>query len=247
MVDEYALRYVDEFVSLLLEEGCSDLEIFFSARIDYIMKFHDRFRTAIARSKGQLKLVMYLVGIENFSPMELWRFNKGLSVRQCIEGLNKLDDLLAEFDHFRTEPSFGFILFTPWTSPLDLYFNLAYLRRLGFDRWRSSAALTRLRLYPENALYYRALQDGLIAKEHGLGADASDRYGYEAEIPWEFKDPRSRRIYEAVFQSQSGTQGLAALHESLKPYLPEIKATLGRFDFEDYDVVRRAALDELGA
>ena len=248
LVDEYALRYVDRFVALLLEEGLRDVEIFFSARIDYIHKFRDRFEAAIEQAGGQLRLVMYLVGIENFSPMELWRFNKGVSVRSAIEGLNVLKGIGDRQEHFRCEPSFGFIMFTPWTTPLDLYLNLAYIQRLDFDQWRESAILTRLRLYRENALYFKALQEGMIVEGSSEGADASARYGYEAEATWRFVDPRTRSIYEKVYNAPSGEAGLQALQQALLPYKADIESTLQMVDLEDPDtVIRLATTDWAGA
>ncbi|MBR59235.1 MAG: hypothetical protein CMH54_14615 [Myxococcales bacterium] len=245
LVDEYALRYVDRFVALLLEEGVRDIEIFFSARIDYIHKFRDRFEAAVEQAGGQLRLVMYLVGIENFSPMELWRFNKGVSVRSAIEGLNILKGIGDRQEHFRCEPSFGFIMFTPWTTPLDLYLNLAYIQRLDFDQWRQSAILTRLRLYRENALYFKALQEGLIDEDSHEGADASARYGYEAEATWRFVDPRSRAIYEKVYNAPSGEAGLLALQQALVPYKAEIESILQTVDLEDPDTVVKLATGDL--
>jgi hypothetical protein len=242
LVDEYALRYVDQFVALLNEEVEHPVEVFFSARIDYIHKFRQRFEDAITMAGPHLNLVMYLVGIENFSPFELWRFNKGVTVQSASAGLEVLDRLSEAQPQFRVEPSFGFVLFTPWTTPTDLYLNWLYLKKLRFDRWRESAVLTRLRLYPENALYYKAQAQGLLASDHAEGSDASDRYGYESETPWSFKDSRVQAIYDRVYSAQSGSDAHRILGEMLQTYREEIQAQLDSMDLTDNEAIARFAL-----
>jgi hypothetical protein len=242
LVDEYALRYVDQFVELLLEEFERPIEVFFSARIDYIHKFRQRFEDSIARAGNRLKLVMYLVGIENFSPFELWRFNKGVTVQSASAGLEILDNLTVNHTHFRVEPSFGFVLFTPWTTPTDLYLNWLYLKKLRFDRWREAAVLTRLRLYPENALYFKAKAQGLLNSDYADGSDASDKYGYESETPWSFKDPRVEEIYGKVFATQSGSDAHRVLGETLQAYRDEIQSHLDEMDLQNNETIARFAM-----
>ncbi len=153
-----------------------------------------------------------------------------------------LDKLAKDHERFRVEPSFGFVLFTPWTSPADLYLNWLYLKKLRFDRWRESAVLTRLRLYPENALYYKAQAQGLLASDHAEGSDASDRYGYETETPWAFKDSRIQDIYDRVYSSESGSDAHRVLGELLQPFRKEIQDQLDSVDLCDTDSIARIAL-----
>ena len=244
VVDEYALRYVDDLADLLIDRGLTDVEVFLSARVDWVLKFEARLEQALVRIDGRFGLVMYLVGAESFSPFELWRFNKGVTVQTMARSFEVLERLRARYEAFRCEPSFGFILFTPWTTPLDLYLNRLYLERLGFERFREAAALTRLRLYPDHALYWRAKEDGLLLDEGGGGADASDRYGYEAEVPWRFARPETQAIYERVFAQPSGQAGLKELGRALQPHLEAIRARLAGLNLDDLDVIRRVALGD---
>ncbi len=247
LVDEYGLRYADEFIDMAIEEGLENVEIFFSARVEYILKFQKRFEEALDRAKGKLTLVMYLVGVENLSPFELWRFNKGVDVSTMVKALGALRGYTEKHEHFRIEPSFGYIMFTPWTTPTDLYLNLVYLQRLSFEQWRQAAAITRLRLYPDNALYYRAKADGLLLVEEREGADASERYGYEAEAPWRFKHAITQEIYDKTYRSRSGEEALKVLKRELRPLLPPIKIALEKLDMSDKEVLRRGALGEIQA
>ena len=74
------------------------------------------------------------------------------------------------------------------------------------------------------------------------GADASQRYGYEAEAPWRFNNPTTQSIYEKTYGCRSGEEAMEVLKKELRPLLQGIKATLAQLDLNDTEVLSRAGL-----
>jgi hypothetical protein len=188
--DQNPFGYLTELIESCQAEGLSGFTLLLETRAEWFLRNARRFDRAleVARRIG-VRIAPFLVGIENFSQPELDRFNKGVTVATNIEFLDTLwrwKERYGEALDLR-HAAFGFILFTPWTTMEDLEANLAAIRRTRLDRLRGSILLSRVRLYPDTALYYLAERDGLLADDFDCEAEnASRRYGYYPSRPWRF-------------------------------------------------------------
>ena len=203
LIDQAPFGYVQRLARRLGELGLAGATLHLQARVDVFLKNLTRFEQALAAARqAGVRLSPYLVGIESFSDAELVRLHKGVTAAQNERFLAELDGLAARWpDALSTEGwSFGFVLFTPWTTLADLETNLAAFRRVGMTRFRGDEILTKLRLTPDLPLYHKAATDGLLlpAWPHAFLSNAA-RWGYEAESPWRFADPAVQRVAELVF------------------------------------------------
>lgn len=203
LIDQAPFAYVERVVALLGDLGLTGATLYLQARVDVFLKNLTRFEACLARARAVgVKVSPYLVGIESFSDAELARLHKGVSAADNERFLAELDRLADSWpDALETSGwSFGFLLFTPWTTPADLATNLAAFRRVGMTRFRGDEILTKLRLTPDLPLYHKAAADGLLlpAWPHAFLSNAA-RWGYEAETPWRFADLRVQRVAELVF------------------------------------------------
>jgi hypothetical protein len=191
--DQNPFGYLTEVIERCEAEGLSGFTLLLETRAEWFLRNAARFDRALAIARGiAVRIAPFLVGIENFSQAELDRFNKGTTTAANIEFIDTLwawkerYGEALDLDH----TAFGFILFTPWTTLADLEANYAAIRRTRFDRLRGSVLLSRVRLYPDTALYYLAERDGLLAEQFESTADdASRRYGYYPSRPWRHRHP----------------------------------------------------------
>jgi hypothetical protein len=186
--DQNPFSYLTEVIERCEAEQLTGFTLLLETRAEWMLRNAARFERALAVAlRIGVRIAPFLVGIENFSQAELDRFNKGTTVAANIEFIDALWAWKArhgealDLDH----TAFGFILFTPWTTIDDLEANLSAIRRTRFDRLRGSVLLSRVRLYPDTALYYLAERDGLLADQfESEDHDASRRYGYYPSRPW---------------------------------------------------------------
>ncbi len=188
--DQNPFGYLTEVCEAVEREHLGPFTFMLETRADWTLRSAKRFERALehARSAG-LKLAPFLVGIENFSQPELDRFNKGTTAAVNEEFLQALWQWKERFPEALdlSEASFGFILYSPWTSMDDLRTNHAAIVRTQLDRLRGSILLARVRLYPDTALFYLAQRDGLLADAFESDEeDSSKRYGYYPYQPWRF-------------------------------------------------------------
>jgi hypothetical protein len=203
LIDQAPFAYVGRIVRLLGELGLTGATLHLQSRVDVFLKNLGRFEDALALARpAGVRLSPYLVGIENFSDAELARLHKGVTAAENERFLAELDRLASAWaPALATEGwSFGFLLFTPWTTLGDLEVNLAAFRRVGMTRFRGDEILTKLRLTPDLPLTHKAAADGLLqeAWPHAFLSNAA-RWGYEAELPWRFADLAVQRVAELVF------------------------------------------------
>ncbi len=186
--DQNPFAYLTEVIERCAAEGVTDFSLLLETRAEWFLRNEKRFARAlaVARQSG-IRIAPFLVGIENFSQPELDRFNKGISAALNIEFLETLWRWKEEYGEALdlSHAAFGFILFTPWTTLADLETNLAGIRQTRLDQLRGSLLLSRVRLYPDTALYYLAERDGLLVEEFGSETEnMSRRYGYYPSRPW---------------------------------------------------------------
>lgn len=212
LIDQAPFSYVGRVVRLLGELGATGATLHLQSRVDVFLKNLGRFEDALALAgQAGVRLSPYLVGIESFSDAELERLHKGVTAADNERFLTELDRLAAAWaPALATEGwSFGFLLFTPWTTLADLDTNLAAFRRVGMTRFRGDEILTKLRLTPDLPLTHKAAADGLLqeAWPHAFLSNAA-RWGYEAELPWRFADLAVQRVADLVFSEYEARKPL---------------------------------------
>lgn len=224
--DQNPLGYLGPLLERCAAEGVGGFTLLLQTRADWLLAGARRFRAALDRAAAAgITITPFLVGIESFSQDELDRMNKGVTVvdnRALLAALTEWDAHPA-FDLSRA--SFGFILFTPWTTLADLRANLDGIVATDFDRLRGRLLTARVRLYPDTALYYLAERDGLLAAD---GASPQPgRYGYFPDRAWRFADPIVGHFAELAAAVTDATDGrdqrrvlatlLAAFAEAAEP------------------------------
>jgi hypothetical protein len=197
--DYRAFRRIDEVAALVLRLGLPPSVLLFNPRIDDVLAVRERLERALpelGRAGHELRILS--MGVENFSPVENERLNKGITVEQ-------VDELLALARRWETthpgvflpfkaghdQIELGFILFTPWTTLADLRLNLEHATARGFcptGYWLYST----LDIQEMEPMYRLAQQDGDLLVERF--PDRAQVYGVflnETEVghlvPWRFR------------------------------------------------------------
>lgn len=219
--DQNPFAYLPTVVDGIASEGLKPLVLMLQTRADWFSRNINRFDRALQVAKDAgIRISPFLVGIENFSQLELDRFNKGMTADENVSFLDALwtwrDKYGDTFD--LTHASFGFILLSPWTTFNDLRVNLDGIRRTRLDKLRGRLLVSRARLYPDTALYYLAERDGLLVSEFSSESEnASARFGYYPSHPWKFADPAVGRFSEIAAQldERAGARDELTLFECL--------------------------------
>lgn len=203
LTDERPHPYLPAFFRALANEpDMAPVELLIKSRIDWLLEFADgeiAQAAQLAAAHGHV-LHVYLIGFENFEQFHLDLFNKGVSVADNVEAIEKIRQLGRRFPdslEYRRLRAHGIVLFTPWTEPEHLVVNARVMRDVGFGEFRSDPLDTRLRLYPRVPLHSKAQQEGLLLESFPAGRpDRAGEQGYDASVAWRFADART----EAVFQ-----------------------------------------------
>lgn len=209
--DQNPFGWLVELVERVGSDGLAPLTLMLETRVDWFMRNERRFSRALEEAeRADVTLAPYLIGIESFSQAELDRFNKGMRAEDNVAFLERLDAWEAEHPTRLdlAEASFGFVLFSPWTTLEDLRINHEAIQRTGFDRFRGSVLLSRARLYPDTALYWLAERDGLLTERwDDEAADNAARYGYFPGQPWRFADPVVARLSRLATRMSEASRG----------------------------------------
>ena len=193
------------FDALRGEPALHGLELLVKSRVDWLLEMGESHLVPAARLAEETGSVLhvYLVGFENFDSFHLELFNKGQTPEDNAAAIELLRALAQRFPRsfeFRRLRAHGFVLFTPWTTPEALLENARWMTRVGLSELRAETLRTRLRLYAGTALHHLATVDGLLADGFDDGrADRATEQGYDASVPWRFRDRRT----EAVFRITS--------------------------------------------
>ncbi len=198
--DQNPFAYLTELVEAAEKERLGPFTLLVESRADWWLQNAKRFERALeAARRSTLTIAPFLVGIENFSQPELDRFNKGIAADVNVRFLHQLHAWAEAFGSAMdlSHGAFGFILFSPWTTLVDLEENLRCIEETRLHEHRGRLLLSRARLYPDTALYYLAERDGLLLAEYESATEnSSARYGYLPAHPWRFADPLVARIAE---------------------------------------------------
>jgi hypothetical protein len=247
--DQNPFPYLVPFVERLAARARRPLEVLLETRADWLLGALGVFERALglADPHGH-RLLLFLVGLENLSQTELDRYNKGVTVEdneRVIHACRRLRRLYPR-SYSDTRAAFGFVLYNPWTELRDLSLNAQAAERLGLEEFRGQVARSKLRLYPDTALYYKALQEGLLAERFPYEAmDSARRYGYEAEVPWRFLHPATDTAYgvhDAIFRHLGKHEEMPMLLAVVR-YLERHPEAVGR----SVEAVAREVLRGLGS
>ena len=240
--DQNPFAYLEQLFDRAMADNLTPFTLLLETRADWFLRAQARVERILKRLRGtRFRLAPYLVGIENFSPVELARMNKGLQVETHVEFLAWLRKMVARYPDVLdlSHSAFGFVLLTPWTTRQDLELNLDGIQRTRLHELRGELLLSRLRLYPDNALYYLAQRDGLLTDAFDEDSeDASKRYGYFPATPWRFRDPYVARFSRLAGQAHEAVAGrdepklfaalLDALDAGTKPEAVTLSDVLAR-------------------
>lgn len=202
--DQNPFAYLPALMEACVAEGLTGFTLLLQTRADWMLRSEARFERALTLAhRAGVRISPFLVGIESFSQPELDRFNKGIDVETNFRFLEAVRRWEREHPAFDLEhASFGFILFSPWTTMEDLRTNYEGIVRSGLDRLRGRILLSVARLYPDTALYYLAERDGLL-----MAGEAEGRYGYFPPAPFRFADPRVARFAALAAELSERTGG----------------------------------------
>ena len=188
------LRNAREFADAIVSLALPPADFLLDGRVDQVLAWRPGIERALERLAGTgHRFLLFLVGVENFSPPELERFNKGIDGHDTLRFLALMFDLEARHPDafsFREAGDLSLILQTPWTRPADLALNLAILRQGGLDRMCTKALTSRLRLVEGMPVHALARRDGLLVDRYDdPWLDTARRTLYPDEVPWRFAEP----------------------------------------------------------
>jgi hypothetical protein len=201
-----AVMRLHEFFDAVLAERLPPVSLFVALRVDELLRAADRIEARLPRlAAAGHALDLYNMGVENFSPAENERLNKGIDAAQVARAQARLARWERDWPEtlrFTRHGGFGFILFTPWTTTDDVAFNLEQAERLGVGP-KQFFLTSRLQLLPGRAITRLAETDGLTADRAaggGLGGFDSGCImtadGYE--LPWRFRHPEVGALYAVL-------------------------------------------------
>jgi hypothetical protein len=193
VIDEQALRFVDDLARLVLTRPLDGVELLISGRLDLVERHCDRLEQALAMLAGRNRIRLYQFGIENLADTALERYNKGMDFPTIERACQLIEQLESRHRNLGVEESFGFICFDPWTTIAELQQNVERSALIDLHRLREQAPFTSLRLFPEVPLYWKARAEGLLT-----GRIDDNEFGYSVNSGWRFKHDETRRVYDEL-------------------------------------------------
>ena len=200
--DIRAFQRFDEVFAIILRLNIPPAIFLFNPRIDDVLKMKNRIKKTLpALAKAGHEVRIMSMGIENFSERENLRFNKGISLAQVDELLalakkweQAYPGIFKPFKGGCAEVELGFILFTPWTTFVDIRINLNRAAARHFTKggfWLYSVLLIR----EDMPIYHLAKKDGDILidrlQDRGMAYGLFKNEGHASlVVPWRFKDSR---------------------------------------------------------
>ncbi len=196
------------FFAAVTEAGIPPSHFFFWCRIDELARraaLLDEVLPRISAAHGGPGHVVNIwnIGVENFSPAENQRFNKGIDldeVERAWQHIVRWERDFPDAFRFSVHGGFGYILFTPWTTIADLRLNLEKAERYGVNEG-SLFFYSRLQLFRGLPIAMLAERDGLTAPAFDapefahVGAYVAKLSEDQQELPWRFADPRVAALF----------------------------------------------------
>ncbi|MDD5628804.1 MAG: hypothetical protein PHU21_07060 [Elusimicrobia bacterium] len=193
-------RRCAELVGALLRRGARGAELSFMPRIDEFLAQRAALERLLPRlARRGLALRFYGMGVENFSPAENLRLNKGITPGQVHEAADFIVRATERWPGQFRYPNrhFSMILYTPWTTLRDLRLNVAGISRCPLVD-HAAALRGRLQLFPGRPITLLAEKDGLVARrvsELFYNSGCITRAG-QGEVPWRFAHPEAGVLWQ---------------------------------------------------
>jgi hypothetical protein len=191
--DQSALRYLPQLVQACQQEGLKPLGLLVPGRGDAILRWGKELRRAAQMCEGTgWWFTIHLIGFESFSQRQLELYNKGATVEDYAKALEQMRALHRDFPLGFQPYAYGassFILFNPWTELEDLDQTAQFCEAHAVGALARGLTLSRLRLYPNLPLYWKAKLDGLLDERADASRGAAFA-GYSREAGWRYRDGR---------------------------------------------------------
>lgn len=192
---------LDQFLDALLDHEPPPGRFYLSLRADELLRLGQRLEPLLPRlGQAGHSLTIYNMGVENFSPIENERLNKGLdlhTIDAATELARRWEQQFPETFRFASRGGWGLILFTPWTTLDDLEINLEAMRRPDIDA-EGFSLTSKLQILPQAAIAALAANDGLLVDSfddfHYYDSGCFNRWD-QRELPWRFHDPVVAHLY----------------------------------------------------
>jgi hypothetical protein len=201
-----------ELTDLVLAAALPPSRLGFHPRIDEVLAVAPALRRVLPRLRAAgHRLFLHRMGIENLAPAENERFNKGLDAGRVAEAVRLIRQLKTAFPGtFDAVETYGYILFTPWTTLDDAGRSIREGVGLGLPpdgSWLWSV----LELSEDMAITHLAACDGIELGDRfddpalrlGLVFEGTFRPGLRA---WRFRDRRVALLFGLV--ARAGAAGL---------------------------------------
>jgi len=201
--DTWVFYEVERFFEILLEMGFPPGCFHFSPRINDMLTHAPALERIMPRLvKAGYSVNILRIGLENFSPDEQLRYNKGISLQEQKDVIAAINSLKQKYpDNFSTK-EFGYILFNPWTTLNDIKINIDVAREVGFTL-SPYLISTGMQLDYNTPMLEATIRDDLY-----LGEEPTDAaYLYATFVSkslrpfqkyWRFKDPIVAVLFETV-------------------------------------------------
>ncbi len=237
-----AFMGIRPLLEAILTERLPPLELHLSCRIDELLRKAPAIEALLpALAAAGHRLAVANMGVENFSPAENERLNKGVAEADVAAVVALVGDWERRFPtafRFWETGGFGFILFTPWTRTEDLRLNLRVAERLGLHP-DSFFFVSRLQLMPGRPITLLARRDGLVVPPERAAELAGFDSGcilsaHEHELPWRFRHPEVAPVYGFYLRlRQVSARGIAPDVRPDDPDLRRIRALRARLPKEE--------------
>lgn len=212
-----ALR-IGEFLATVLEEDLPPCTFCFEFRIDELLKVAPAIDAALpALRRAGHRLNLYNMGLENFSPVEQARYNKGFTDKELFETVPIVQRWRREYPDSFEFGNYGMVIFTPWTTLEDVRYNLDGIERLRREGIRTGKRYigSKLQMFREIALYSLAVRDGVefldCRWQEGTVVDPETGFfwfnghakghAHVEEIGWRFLHQETADFYEVVWRA----------------------------------------------
>jgi hypothetical protein len=237
-----------ELLRRALQAGLPPSEFHFACRVDEFLARAEAIAELLpALEAGGHSYHIWQIGLENFSPRENDRFNKGIRPEQVFAAHERLAALERDWPRsffFTSHGGFALILFTPWTELEDLEANLRGLERIQYPP-DSLMVASRLQLVPGAPITLLARRDGLAAESFAdvpflafpCVRSACDQL---QEVPWRFRRPEVDAVYRLLIRTEASP--LVPPDDPLLGRMAAIRASLPRGE-----ATRKAVLARLVA
>lgn len=151
-----SLKRVEEICAKMLQNSLN-IKWFGECRADYFPRFTPEFLDLLARSG----LAGLTIGAESGSQRILDLFQKDITVEEILLSAK----MLSKYD---IEPSYGFIVGTPWETKEDITMSIKVVRKIRELCPRAGYGFSVLTPYPKSAIAKELIEAGFLKEPQTL-------------------------------------------------------------------------------